>query len=158
MHGSVHLPLMTRPGLSHFMLFDSLLSASESKLLGEAFPFYVGVCLVRFLANLPSEVSFSFGEGHPGILAYRLVELGCLVAKEGKIFRQHLWRVRALPQREACLGPVEGMQGSRRSMEETCVQSPRSVQTFWRIGLELGSFSLYFSGPIYVKEIFRITS
>lgn len=69
------------------MLLDSFVSASESKLLGEAFPFYVGVCLVGFLVNLPSEVSFSFEEDHSGILAYLLVELGCLVAKEGKIFR-----------------------------------------------------------------------
>lgn len=100
---------------------------SASELLAEAFPFHTGVCPVGLLAGLPSRVSFSLGEGHPGILADLLVELGCLVAKEGQIFGTSPVANQGPVPEGGASGSHAGLAdqglGSRRSMDGTCDKS-----------------------------------
>ena len=47
------------------------------------FPATHGYVLLGLLAMLPSQVNLRFGASHPDVLAYLLVELEHLVAKEG---------------------------------------------------------------------------
>lgn len=143
------------------MLLELSPSALELELLDEAFPSHIGVCLVGFLPMCPSRASFRFGEGHPGSLAYFLIELGWLVANEGQIFRTSLPGAnQGLPQREVHLGPVEGWLtmcwAHRGPWREPAMNHCSPVWTFQSIWMELESFSLYFSDPVYVKEILRI--